>query len=100
MKLEIVGMKTWQSKVLNGVAWVIGIRGEDVWCMTVTKGAAEIIAKDKNYRESYEGDAYCITCKEKREFKGWIRISDSGRRMAQGYCPICNTKVNRILGKA
>ncbi|HEU5425892.1 MAG TPA: DUF5679 domain-containing protein [Actinocrinis sp.] len=27
-------------------------------------------------------------------------MSDSGRRMAQGTCPTCGTKVNRILGKA
>jgi hypothetical protein len=29
-----------------------------------------------------------------------VKISDSGRRMAQGICPVCGTKVNRILGKA
>jgi hypothetical protein len=28
-----------------------------------------------------------------------IKVSDSGRRMAQGKCPRCTTKVNRILGK-
>ncbi|MDQ1668718.1 MAG: hypothetical protein QOE40_779, partial [Actinomycetota bacterium] len=26
--------------------------------------------------------------------------SESGRRMAQGICPVCGTKLNRILGKA
>ena len=48
--------------------------------------------------ESYEG--YCVKCKEKRTFEGEVRTSDSGRRMAQGPCPVCGTKVNRILGKA
>lgn len=100
MKLEVVGMKTWQSKVLKATAWVIGIRGEDVWCMTVSKDVSKMITENKDYKESYEGDAYCITCKEKRSFTGWVRRSDSGRRMAQGFCPICGTKVNRILGKA
>ena len=50
--------------------------------------------------ESFKGDAYCISCKEKVEFEGVVKTSDSGRRMAMGFCPRCGTKVNRILGKA
>ena len=50
--------------------------------------------------ETYKGDAYCVKCKEKRDFEGPVKVSDSGRRMAQGICPVCGTKVNRILGKA
>ena len=34
------------------------------------------------------------------DFEGTVKVSDSGRRMAQGICPVCGTKVNRILGKA
>ena len=49
--------------------------------------------------ETYKGDAYCVKCKAKRDFEGTVKISDSGRRMAQGICPVCGTKVNRILGK-
>jgi Zn finger protein HypA/HybF involved in hydrogenase expression len=48
--------------------------------------------------EKYEG--YCVKCKDKREFDGEVKISESGRRMAQGPCPVCGTKMNRILGKA
>ncbi len=48
--------------------------------------------------ESYNG--YCVKCKEKRDFDGEVKVSDSGRRMAQGLCPVCGTKMNRILGKA
>jgi hypothetical protein len=48
--------------------------------------------------DTYEG--YCVKCKEKRTYQGEIRTSESGRRMAQGPCPVCGTKVNRILGKA
>ena len=48
----------------------------------------------------YEGSAYCVKCKQARNFTGTIRTSDSGRQMAHGNCPICGTKVNRILGKA
>ncbi|MEY3926736.1 MAG: hypothetical protein RIS16_693 [Actinomycetota bacterium] len=57
--------------------------------------------------EEYKGEAYCVKCKEKRSFEGHVKVSDSGRRMAQGICPVCGTKcpvcgtkVNRILGKA
>ena len=50
--------------------------------------------------ETYKGDAYCVKCKEKRDFEGTVKVSDSGRRMALGICPVCGTKVNRILGKA
>ncbi|MCW2572292.1 MAG: uncharacterized protein JWO88_2350, partial [Frankiales bacterium] len=41
--------------------------------------------------ESYNG--YCVKCKEKRDFDGEIKVSDSGRRMAQGLCPVCGTKM-------
>src|SRR5579883_1897800 len=44
--------------------------------------------------ETYTGEAYCVKCKEKRHFTGEVKISDSGRRMAQGTCPKCGTKVN------
>jgi hypothetical protein len=50
--------------------------------------------------ETYKGDAYCVKCKEKRDFEGTVKVSDSGRRMAQGICSVCGTKLNRILGKA
>jgi hypothetical protein len=48
--------------------------------------------------ETYNG--YCVKCKEKRDFEGEVSVSDSGRRMAKGTCPVCGTKMNRILGKA
>lgn len=53
-------------------------------------------------KETVEGiDAYCVKCKEKVQIaNGRIKVSDSGRRMAQGDCDRCGTKVNRILGKA
>jgi hypothetical protein len=48
--------------------------------------------------DSYNG--YCVKCKEKRDFEGEVTTSESGRRMAKGTCPVCGTKMNRILGKA
>ncbi len=48
--------------------------------------------------ETYEG--YCVKCKQKRQFQGEVKVSGSGRRIAQGICLVCGTKINRILGKA
>ena len=48
--------------------------------------------------ETYNG--YCVKCKEKRDFEGEIAISKTGMKMAKGACPVCDTTVNRILGKA
>ena len=49
--------------------------------------------------DSYTGEAYCVKCKEKREFTGNVEETN-GRRFAKGICPVCGTKVTRILGKA
>jgi len=49
--------------------------------------------------ESYTGTAYCVKCKEKRDFTGNVEETN-GRRFAKGICPVCGTKVTRILGKA
>jgi hypothetical protein len=46
----------------------------------------------------YEG--YCVKCREKRTFEGNEVQLANGRRAAQGSCPVCGTKMNRILGKA
>ena len=50
--------------------------------------------------ETYKGEFYCVKCKEKREAEGKVVVSDNGRRMAKGKCPVCGTNLNRILGKA
>ena len=47
--------------------------------------------------DSYNG--YCVKCREKRDFNGEVAESN-GRRMAKGTCPVCGTKMTRILGKA
>lgn len=49
--------------------------------------------------ETYQGDFYCVKCKEKREAEGRV-VETNGRRMAKGTCPVCGTNLNRILGKA
>jgi hypothetical protein len=45
-------------------------------------------------------EAYCVKCRAKREFEGQEVTLKNGRKAAQGTCPVCGTKVMRILGKA
>jgi Zn finger protein HypA/HybF involved in hydrogenase expression len=52
--------------------------------------------KDSIMAETYNG--YCVKCKDKRDFDGEV-VETNGRRMAKGTCPVCGTKMNRILGK-
>ena len=47
---------------------------------------------------NYEG--YCVKCREKRNFEGTEVELANGRRAAQGICPTCGTKMNRMLGKS
>ncbi|HWG93154.1 MAG TPA: DUF5679 domain-containing protein [Mycobacteriales bacterium] len=64
-----------------------------------TSGLAPSSTESEDHvADTYNG--YCVKCKEKRDFEGEIKVSESGRRMAQGTCPVCSTKMNRILGKA
>ncbi len=44
---------------------------------------------------TYEG--YCVKCKEKRQFDGQEVTLANGRPAAQGTCPVCSTKMNRML---
>lgn len=48
--------------------------------------------------EKYEG--YCVKCRAKREFDGEVKELPNGRKAAQGPCPVCGTKVTRMLGKS
>jgi hypothetical protein len=45
---------------------------------------------------TYEG--YCVKCKVKRTFEGEISETKNGREIAKGRCPVCDTKMNRLLG--
>ena len=54
-----------------------------------------IIISEEGYMD-FEG--YCVKCREKREVKdGEIKETPNGRRMVQGQCPECGTKVTRFL---
>jgi hypothetical protein len=56
--------------------------------------------EENNMAETWSGEFYCVKCKAKREATGEIHVSDKGTKMAKGICPVCSTKLNRILGKA
>jgi hypothetical protein len=47
--------------------------------------------------ETYNG--YCVKCREKRDFQGEEKELANGSRAAQGQCPVCGTKMTRMLPK-
>lgn len=41
---------------------------------------------------------YCVKCREKQTIaEGKVEETANGRKMAQGVCPKCGTKVTRFL---
>jgi hypothetical protein len=61
---------------------------------------ARSATKEDRVAEKYSGEAYCVKCKEKRQFEGEVVVNDKGTKMAKGKCHVCGTTLNRILGKA
>ena len=47
--------------------------------------------------QSYNG--YCVKCREKRDFEGEVKELANGSKAAQGQCPVCGTKMTRMLPK-
>ena len=76
------------------------MRRPGVWWRYSQANPTYLRGSEEGMAETYKGEAYCVKCKEKRQFEGTVNVSDSGRRMAKGKCPTCGTTVNRILGKA
>jgi hypothetical protein len=48
--------------------------------------------------DTYNG--YCVKCRAKRDFEGEKVTLDNGSRAAQGQCPVCGTKMTRMLPKS
>ena len=43
-------------------------------------------------------DAYCLKCKAKREIRSPAQVTlKNGRKASQGTCPVCGTKISRIV---
>lgn len=97
------GRRTIQEMAKPAASKMTVIEGEfmatDEADETETDEDADIAAAaEADSGETYNG--FCVKCHEKRDFHGEVRESANGTRMAQGPCPVCGTKMNRILGKA
>jgi hypothetical protein len=45
--------------------------------------------------------AYCVKCREKRDIQDPKEVTlKNDRKALQGTCPVCGTKLTRMLGKA
>jgi hypothetical protein len=65
----------------------------------VVRAALNALRREEpSMAETYE--AYCVKCREKRMFEGEKKDLPNGRKAAQGLCPVCGTKVTRMLGKS
>jgi hypothetical protein len=84
MLATVRGREQHRAHGVAGVAASKAARGTNGW--------REAVVADK-----YE--AYCVKCRAKREFEGTVVELKNGRKAAQGICPVCGTKVMRILGK-
>ena len=49
-------------------------------------------------RQAMADEGYCMKCRAKREFEGQVVTLKNGRPAAQGTCPVCGTKLTKILG--
>jgi hypothetical protein len=46
-------------------------------------------------------EGYCVKCREKKMVtNATVKETANGRKMAQGECPKCGTKVTRFLPKS
>ena len=60
--------------------WTRGVHGEDIHHMAAV-------------------EAYCVKCREKREMANAEEVTmKNGRKAMQGKCPVCGTKLFRIMG--
>jgi len=50
--------------------------------------------------DSYDGEFYCVKCKDKRKATGNIEVNAKGTRMAKAKCPVCGTSLTKFLPKA
>jgi hypothetical protein len=61
-----------------------------------TRSAATAAARGRRRRMA--DVAYCMNCREKREFTGSLVTLKNGRPALQGTCPVCGTKLTKIMG--
>jgi Domain of unknown function (DUF5679) len=96
-------LKSMEGLKLTKLLWALGcFRGARhmghepvVHAAPVPSGVTPSLTLEVEVHSVYEG--YCVKCKERREFQGEVALSESGRRMAKGMCPVCGTRMNRLL---
>jgi len=46
------------------------------------------------------GENYCLKCKKKQQIENVVeKTAKNGRKMQQGNCKVCNTKVSKFIKK-
>lgn len=53
--------------------------------------------RSQDMADTYNG--YCVKCRDKRDFQGAVVTLPNGSKAAQGQCPVCGTKMTRMLPK-
>jgi len=61
-------------------------------------GRLEKHGGDGEGRTAMADVAYCMKCREKREFTRTLVTLKNGRPALQGTCPVCGTKLTKIMG--
>lgn len=113
--LELIGHVSDESGSAEGFSLIAGnlergtlVRGDDeddddeddeYVDETAPGGRLSAFNEDGSSRETFNGEGYCVKCCEKRVFIGYVKIADSGRKLAMGICHVCGTYINRILGE-
>ena len=46
-----------------------------------------------------ENEFYCVKCRERRQSETYTVIADRGTVYKKAYCPVCGTRMNKIIPK-
>ena len=63
------------------------------------KPPAQAGGEGRNVQMADTYNGYCVKCREKRDFEGEVKELANGSKAAQGQCPVCGTKMTRMLPK-
>lgn len=75
-----------------------GVRGTTIFGNAALVAASEYVGGVRRRRQTMADEAYCMKCRQKREFEGQLVTLKNGRPALQGSCPVCGTKLTKILG--
>ena len=57
-------------------------------------------SREQREEDGMATEAYCVKCREKREMKDEKEVTmKNGRNAVEGTCPVCGTKLFRMVGK-